>query len=82
MRSALVEIQRNIDKANRTDGKVQNLASYINKDSLKLAYKSMDGKKAVGIDKVTKDEYGVNLDENLEVLVAKMKRQAYHPHRW
>lgn len=80
MRSALVKIQRNIDKANRTDGKVQNLASYINKDSLKLAYRSMDGKKAVGIDKVTKDEYGVNLDENLEVLVAKMKRQAYHPH--
>ena len=76
----LAGIQRNIDKANRTDRRVQNLASYINVNSLKSAYKNMDGKKAVGIDKVTKDEYGANLNENLSNLVACMKKGAYRPH--
>ena len=80
MRTTLAGIQRNIDKANRTDGRVQNLASYINVESLRMAYKSMDGRKAVGIDKVTKDEYGKDLDTKLTDLVARMKRGAYHPH--
>ena len=39
-------------------------------------HKKMDAKKAVGIDKVTKEEYEKNLNENLESLVAKMKRGA------
>ncbi len=80
MIAELAGIQRNIDKANRTDRRVQNLASYINEDSLRAAYRRMDGKKAVGVDRVTKDEYGQNLDENLSNLVARMKKGAYKPH--
>ena len=34
----------------------------------------MDGDKAVGIDGVTKEEYGKNLEENLVDLVARMKK--------
>ena len=39
----------------------------------------MDGDKAVGIDGVTKEEYGKNLEENLVDLVARMKKRAYKP---
>ena len=39
----------------------------------------MDGKKATGIDRVTKEEYEENLDDNVADLVARMKRQAYKP---
>ena len=39
----------------------------------------MSRKKAVGVDQVTKDEYGDNLGENLDVLIDRMKRQAYKP---
>ncbi len=35
----------------------------INKEMLKQCHKELDGSKAVGIDKVTKDEYGKNLED-------------------
>ena len=38
----------------------------INEDMLKQCHKELDGNKAVGIDKVTKDEYGKNLDRNIK----------------
>lgn len=39
----------------------------------------MDGKKAVRIDKVTKEDYHKNLEENLMDLVGRLKKHAYHP---
>ena len=42
MVNELLGIQYNIAKANRTDRKVQNLASYINEDTLKAIHKTMD----------------------------------------
>lgn len=51
----------------------------INKELLKDCHKEMDGKKAVGIDGVTKEEYGRNLDENLERLVERLKKKSYKP---
>ena len=51
----------------------------INKELLKECHEEMDGKKAVGIDGVTKEEYGRKLDENLENLVERLKRKAYRP---
>ena len=39
----------------------------------------MDGKKAKGIDEVSKDEYAKNLDENIRRLVLRMKNRAYKP---
>lgn len=80
MVAELAGIQRNIEKADRTDRKVQNLASYISVETLKAMHKKMDAKKAAGIDKVTKEEYEKNLDENLKSLVAKMRSGAYKPH--
>lgn len=79
MVNELLGIQYNIVKANRTDRKVQNLASYINEDTLKAVHKTMDKGKAYGIDKVTKEDYERNLEENLANLVKRMKSGSYRP---
>ena len=63
----ILGIQFNIEKA-RLDGKVQNLATYINETTLKSSHKEMDGKKAKGIDGVAKEDYSVNLEANVEHL--------------
>jgi group II intron reverse transcriptase/maturase len=55
------------------------LAHFINVDSLKACHWWVNGKKATGIDRVTKEEFEVNLDDNLADLVARMRRQAYKP---
>ena len=75
MVSELLGIQYNIAKANRTDRKVQNLASYINEDTLRAIHKTMDKRKAYGIDKVTKEDYERNLEENLSNLVKRLKKR-------
>jgi group II intron reverse transcriptase/maturase len=51
----------------------------INEDLLRQCHKEMDGKKATGVDEVTKAEYEVNLDENLKDLVERLKKKSYKP---
>ena len=51
----------------------------INEDMLKQCHKELDGSKAVGIDKVTKDEYGKNLDRNIKDLVQRLKNKSFKP---
>lgn len=51
----------------------------IDKEMLLQCHAEMDGDKAVGIDGITKEEYGKNLDENLNDLIARLKRRAYKP---
>lgn len=79
MVNELLGIQYNISKASRTDGKVQNLATYINKSSLRAIHKTMEKTKAAGIDKVSKMEYEENLEDNLGRLVKRLKNGSYRP---
>lgn len=51
----------------------------INKELLRECHKDMDGKKAVGIDGITKEEYEAELEENLENLERRLKQKAYRP---
>ena len=51
----------------------------INEDLLKACHRELDGKKAVGIDKVTKEEYGKQLDSNIADLVKRLKNKSYKP---
>ena len=51
----------------------------INKELLKECHEKMDGDKAVGIDRVTKEEYGRKLEENLTGLVERLKKKSYKP---
>lgn len=78
MINELLGIQFNIEKA-RLDGKVQNLASYINKETLIASHKQMDKKKARGIDNISKEDYSKKLEENVANLVERMKNGSYKP---
>lgn len=51
----------------------------INKELLMICHSELDKNKAVGIDGVTKVEYGANLGENLENLVTRLKNKGYRP---
>lgn len=55
------------------------LMHFYNEESLLKCYQKLDKKKAVGLDKVTKDQYGKHLIENLKHLLERMKRMAYRP---
>ena len=60
--------------------KVQSLMRYVNKETLTKMYQKQPKNKAVGIDRVTKEMYGENLSENLEDLLARMKKFSYKPY--
>lgn len=51
----------------------------IDKEMLIECHNKMEKDKAVGIDGVTKEEYGDNLDENLDRLIASLKKKSYRP---
>ncbi len=59
--------------------KLQTLIHAMDEESLKAAHRALSADKAVGVDAVTKDEYGEKLEENITDLLARMKRQAYKP---
>jgi group II intron reverse transcriptase/maturase len=48
-------------------------------DNLRDGYEALDGDKAVGVDGVTKDQYGEDLEENLQDLSGRLKRMGYRP---
>ncbi|RIV18038.1 reverse transcriptase [Alicyclobacillaceae bacterium I2511] len=51
----------------------------LNEEMLLQCHRELNGHKAVGIDKVTKAEYEENLDENIQDLVQRLRRQSYRP---
>lgn len=48
-------------------------------ENLTSCFNELDGKKAVGIDGKTKDEYGQDLENNVQGLVSRMKALSYRP---
>ena len=57
-----------------------NIGYVVDLDLLRECYQELDGKKAIGIDGVTKEAYGRKLDDNLQDLLARIRRHAYKPH--
>lgn len=55
------------------------LMQHFNEESLAACYHALDGRKAVGVEGVSKAQYGEHLEENLKDLVSRMKRMAYRP---
>ena len=51
----------------------------INAELLKQCHRELNGKKAVGIDEVTKEKYSEALNSNIEDLVLRLKNKAYKP---
>ena len=63
----------------KPEEKFTSLIHLINKETLIQSHKEMNGKKVAGVDEITKDMYNERLEENVEDLVDRMKRQAYKP---
>ena len=55
------------------------LAHLLDVEFLRDCYKSLKKKKAVGIDKVSWEEYGKNLEKNLEWLENRLRRNKFKP---
>ena len=51
----------------------------LNEELLRECHEKMDGKKAVGIDGISKEEYGAHLEEKLELLEERIKNKSYKP---
>ena len=47
-------------------GRVQSLMKYVNSDTLKESYRKQQKGKEVGTDGITKEEYGEDLEGNIE----------------
>jgi RNA-directed DNA polymerase len=62
-----------------TKKEFNNLMHLFNAESLRQCFDELDGKKAVGADGIDKEKYRENLEENLENLIARMKRMGYRP---
>lgn len=63
----------------RPTEKFTSLGHLINEELLEICHNEAKGQKATGVDSVTKEEYGRNLEANLKDLVARLKRHGYHP---
>jgi len=48
-------------------------------DNLRACYDTLGAKKATGVDGVTKEEYGKNLEGNLQDLSGRLRRMGYRP---
>lgn len=61
------------------DFQFTSLAHLLNVEFLRDCYKSLNRNRAVGIDNVSWEEYGRDLETNLELLVSRLKRKKYKP---
>jgi len=59
--------------------KVQTIMHYVSKANLAEEHRRQERGKATGVDGENKESYGENLDENLDDLLARMKRFSYKP---
>jgi hypothetical protein len=57
----------------------KNLFQHFNVENLRQAFVAIDGTKATGIDLKTKDQYGKDIDNNLQELVNRLHIGSYRP---
>ena len=55
------------------------LMPLFNRANLISCFRELDGKKAIGADGITKEEYGKNLEGNIDNLIERMKKMSYRP---
>jgi group II intron reverse transcriptase/maturase len=77
METKLQKIGERSRKDNRS--KFKWLMPLFTKDNLAQCFHELNGRKAVGIDKRTKEDYGEELSTNLDDLIDRMKRFNYRP---
>lgn len=65
--------------ASSPDMKFNNLGHLVGKESLIWSFNRLDGTKAVGVDKQNKEQYGIDLDSNLNNLIVRIRKGNYRP---
>ncbi len=73
------ELERISERAQNPKMVFTSLYHLITIDLLQQCHQEMNGRKAVGVDSVTKDTYEAQLEENLSDLVARLKGKQYRP---
>lgn len=63
----------------KPDERFTSLIHLINQEMIIQCHEEMNGRKASGVDEITKAVYEENLEANVEDLIFRMKRQAYKP---
>jgi RNA-directed DNA polymerase len=72
------ELLKVVERAHREpEGRFHSLAHRIDAPALERAYRRMRKDAAVGVDGVTKEQYGQDLERNLQDLHARMKAKRY-----
>ena len=66
-------------KALAKNERMSHLMHHLNESNLREAFRRIDGNKAVGIDQVTKSEYGKDLQANIEALSLEIARGGWRP---
>ncbi|GHU15356.1 group II intron reverse transcriptase/maturase [Alphaproteobacteria bacterium] len=79
MLKILKAIANDIGGKVRRYGKVLNVSGQINEVTLAESCLELDGKKAVGVDGVTKEAYVKGLDTNISKLSEKLRADSYNP---
>lgn len=67
-----------VAKARPTE-RFTSLVHHVSEANLRRAFHELDGSKAVGIDRVTKEQYRKDLDANIKALVTSLKNGSYRP---
>jgi group II intron reverse transcriptase/maturase len=70
-------LARVTEAARRNAGRLLSLAHHVDVDALRRAYNRIRAKAAVGVDEVTKEEYGKDLEKNLQDLHQRLKSMKY-----
>ncbi len=71
--------QQDIRTLSEKHARLETLINHVNYETLYAEHRRQDRHKAVGVDRVTKEEYEKNLEENLKDLVKRMKSFSYRP---
>lgn len=79
MEKDYLDMKKQLDKELNKFGNVQSLMRYFDEKNLFKLHLKLDGNKATGIDKMTKEEYGANAIENISNLVERMRNGVYKP---
>jgi group II intron reverse transcriptase/maturase len=75
------QLLRVVERAQREpEGRFHSLAHLIDVPALERAYRRMRKDAAAGVDGVTKEQYGQELEQNLQDLHARMKAKRYRHH--
>ena len=71
--------QQDIRILSEKHSRLETLINRVNCETLKAKHRKQNARKATGVDKVTKEQYEENLDENIRNLVERMKKFSYRP---